>query len=622
MKEKRLLILGSSEEFTDLIREAVSRGIYTVVLDGYTGNPGKQFASASYDVSVFDTEAAAEIARRERADAILTAYSDVLFEQSVKIAAAAGLPYYIRPEQLPFYRDKNEQKKLMKQAGIGAPASVLLMPDFDEAALGDLSFPLVIKPLDGYGTKGVYVVHSPAELREYFPLAQAGSARPGVLAEEYVPWPEYNSMAWVHEGEVTVLSVNDRERTPRGPHQVPVLSRIVYPSRHLPEFYDEVKAAYTAFVRAAGQTEGPVSLQFFWKKGHPLKVCEFAGRCLAYEHELFDYVAHLSLPGLFLDSVYDPERLGRTLRAHDCFFPKTVAGIYYVAEEKKITDCSACRRIAAWPGVLSTAIYYREGETYRTDGYYAYPVRYFIGADTRAGLDALTERIYRTAQILGPEGENILFPFRLPEETAVKPRALHTLEEFTGALASDAPAPGGGGAGALTAALAASLASMVGAISRTKAKDERRERLDKLAGRAEELRQKFIAAVDGDETAFIPLSAAYRLPKDAPDRAAVLESALNVAADAPFSLIPLLGETAQLLRSAAEDGSRLVLSDVICGAHLTEAALKIAAVNVRVNTALMKDRERAQALEQKTEALLAAYIPPAREAARRAQERF
>jgi formate-dependent phosphoribosylglycinamide formyltransferase (GAR transformylase) len=77
------MILGSSEEFEDLVQLAVRQGIYTVVCDGYRGNPAKKWADRAYDENIFDVEAVAEICRRERVDHILTAYSDVLFEQTV-----------------------------------------------------------------------------------------------------------------------------------------------------------------------------------------------------------------------------------------------------------------------------------------------------------------------------------------------------------------------------------------------------------------------------------------------------------------------------------------------------------------------------------------------------------
>ena len=414
--EKRLVILGSSEEFTDLVQLAVSRGIYTVAADGYKGNPAKKYASRAYDCDIFDVDAVAEICRRERADHILTAYSDVLFEQSVLIADRAGLPYYLKPEQLPQYREKDAQKALLEKIGIPVTRYRRLRPDFGPADLAGLRFPLVLKPIDGYGSKGIRVVHNEAELRGAFAEVAASRHSRDILAEEYCTWPEYNSMAWLADGKVYILSVNDRERVDQGPDRVPLLSRIVYPSRDLQALYEPVREIYSRFAAATGQKDGPLAMQFFWKPGEKPVVCEMAGRCLAYEHELFGMLAGLSLPGLFLDALYDRDNLHRTLEAYNPFFRTCGAGIYWVADEGEIRDMSSLREIAGWEGVKDTLLYMREGDSFTADSYYAYVVRYFIQAESRRQLDDLTRRMYAAARADDAAGRNLLKTFSLPED--------------------------------------------------------------------------------------------------------------------------------------------------------------------------------------------------------------
>ena len=108
----RIFILGSSEEFIQLVKLSKARGICTIVCDGNPDGPAKKEADIVYDVDVRSTEKIAEICRKERVDGILTAFSDLLLECMVKIAAKAGLPCYLIPEQLKFYRDKSVMKKI------------------------------------------------------------------------------------------------------------------------------------------------------------------------------------------------------------------------------------------------------------------------------------------------------------------------------------------------------------------------------------------------------------------------------------------------------------------------------------------------------------------------------
>ena len=185
-------------------------------------------------------------------------------------------------------------------------------------------------------------------------------------------------------------------------------------------------------------------------------------------------------------------------------------------------------------------------------------------------------------------------------------------KEFTEKLASREPAPGGGGASALAGALAASLGNMVGALTVGKKKyADVEEDILRLNERAETLRIKLLGQVDADAAAFLPLAEAYGIPKDAPGREERLEACLKDAAAVPFAIMELCGETMTLLLEYAEKGSRLAISDAATGAVLAAAALRGAFINVRVNTALMKDRQRAYELDEQCEKLLSRYLPEA-----------
>jgi len=177
-----------------------------------------------------------------------------------------------------------------------------------------------------------------------------------------------------------------------------------------------------------------------------------------------------------------------------------------------------------------------------------------------------------------------------------------TLDAFLSDLASSLPSPGGGGAAALCGALAAGLASMVGALSIGKKQcAAHEEELLALGKRAEAVRQELLALIDADAEAFAPLSRAYSLPKDAPDRADILESCLRQAASAPQRIAECCCEVIGLAEDYAAFGSRLVLSDAATSAALAKGALKGAVININVNTALMRDKAYAGALSAEWE---------------------
>ncbi len=179
------------------------------------------------------------------------------------------------------------------------------------------------------------------------------------------------------------------------------------------------------------------------------------------------------------------------------------------------------------------------------------------------------------------------------------------MEQFLENLASAAPAPGGGGAAALAGALSAALASMVANLTLGKKKYAAYEpEIRELLSRTQGLRTELFAFIERDARAFEPLSRAYGIPKGTPGREETLEAALHAAAMPPLELLETLGEVPPVCERLLVIGSRLAMSDVGCSASLCRAAAECAALNVRVNTRLMRERAYADGLDARAEAAL------------------
>ncbi len=174
---------------------------------------------------------------------------------------------------------------------------------------------------------------------------------------------------------------------------------------------------------------------------------------------------------------------------------------------------------------------------------------------------------------------------------------------FLAELASPAPAPGGGAAAALQAALGAALVSMVCNLTIGKPRYAEHEatmlsaRLDADKARAEAL-----ALAGADARAFAAVSDAYKLPKGTGEeraaRSQAIQAALVTAAEVPLHTAAVAAAVVGLCTSIIDGANVNVLSDVGVAAASARAALDSAAINVRVNTAAMTDtaaRERATA---------------------------
>lgn len=183
-----------------------------------------------------------------------------------------------------------------------------------------------------------------------------------------------------------------------------------------------------------------------------------------------------------------------------------------------------------------------------------------------------------------------------------------SLEGFLTELASSKATPGGGGAAALAGALGAALGSMVVNLTRGKKKYAEQETvLTQVLEKTERLQKELKDLIAADAQAFAPLAKAYGLPKSTPEEIAakerIMEAALAQAAAVPLEIMEKGLEGLRLQAVLVQNGSRLAISDVACGARLLEAAVLCGQYNVYINTGLMKDRRLAARLETRAEAL-------------------
>lgn len=185
-----------------------------------------------------------------------------------------------------------------------------------------------------------------------------------------------------------------------------------------------------------------------------------------------------------------------------------------------------------------------------------------------------------------------------------------SITSFTEQLASPAPVPGGGGASALVAAIGIALGDMVGELTVGKKKyADVEDEIKELMRKAQALREKLLTCIEKDAVAFEPLAKAYGIPKDDPTRDEVMEKCLRDAASAPLEIFDLCCEAIELQREFAEKGSRLVVSDAATGVVFCWSAMYGAAVNVKVNTKLMKDRAYAENINAHIDEGMAKYWP-------------
>ncbi|MBI9102140.1 MAG: ATP-grasp domain-containing protein [Spirochaetales bacterium] len=210
---KSVLILGGGVMQLPAIRIAKEMGWRIILADGNENVPGRELADFFEHVDLKDREGMVRAARKYfengGLDGVFTAGTD--FSATVAwVSESLGLPGI--PYEVAL---KASSKGLMREAfalaGVPIPAFIELDRNESPArVLEKLSFPLVVKPVDNMGARGIRRIDNPDELDRAFKLAGEYSRSGKVIIEEFIVGPEFSLDALIEDGKVTICGIADR----------------------------------------------------------------------------------------------------------------------------------------------------------------------------------------------------------------------------------------------------------------------------------------------------------------------------------------------------------------------------------------------------------------------------
>jgi len=183
------------------------------------------------------------------------------------------------------------------------------------------------------------------------------------------------------------------------------------------------------------------------------------------------------------------------------------------------------------------------------------------------------------------------------------------VNEFLDALASSAPAPGGGSVAALSGALGAAMVSMVCNLTLGKKRyAEVQDEIGELVERSEALRLQLTDLLEADVQAYTGVSTAYKMPRDTDEakvaRSEAIQEALKKATIVPMQVAEACVQVLDLCTPGAEKGNVNAVSDAGVAALMAEAGLRSAALNVIINISLIKDEAFCNEMRDRLESLL------------------
>lgn len=258
---KKLLILGAMEMHVPLIKRAKEMGNYVITVDYIPENPGHKLADEAYYDSTTDLDAVLKLSKKLNIDGIMTYNSDPAAPTAAYVAEKLGLPG--NPYQsVKIMSEKNLFRDFLISNGLNAPKFGNYLNIEDALChINDFSFPIIIKPVDSSGSKGVTVVNNVNDVQNAIECALEKSRSKKFIIEEYIEpvGKQLHGDGFVQNGKVVFLHLGDHHFDSTINNLVPYST--TYPTEHPVEIVNACKNQIQDFMSKVGFKNGGFNVE-------------------------------------------------------------------------------------------------------------------------------------------------------------------------------------------------------------------------------------------------------------------------------------------------------------------------------------------------------------------------
>lgn len=294
---KALVIAGGLPQI-ELIKQLKGRGIVALLADGSPAAVARPYADKFFHVDVFDMEAIKNIAVEEKVDFLITVCADQVLLVVAKVSEDLGLPCYIDYETCQNVSDKIRMKRIFKATGV--PTTDYVETDhLDLEVISKLKYPLVVKPVDAYSSKGVRKAENLEELKQYYEEAHQIGRSGRVIVEEFFAGEEISVDAFVENGKAKILNVTNSEKVKDKDRFVIFRGR--YPVNASGEVMKQIEEICQKIADGFGLVNAPLLVQLL-HNGDKVSVLEFCARTGGnMKYLLIKYASGVDVIGATLD---------------------------------------------------------------------------------------------------------------------------------------------------------------------------------------------------------------------------------------------------------------------------------------------------------------------------------
>ena len=355
-QNKRLLVLGATRLIGEIVSEAKRYGAFVAVADYFENSPAKKIADEALLIDATDVKKLAEYVTENNIDGVLTGFADSLLPSYIELCTMTGLPCYLNEEQLRFTTNKSFFKELCREFEI---------PVIREYAHNDkLNFPLLLKPVDNSGARGIYICHNQDEFCVAKEKALSFSKSKQILIEDYLTYREATAFYVFVGGDAYLAALADRHVAPVKDGVIRLPTGYTYPSLATSKFMAESNPKFTALFKKLNVQNGIMFLQGFLDDENCFIPYESGFRPTgSLEYNIFEAVCGYNSLAMLINFALTGQMATEDMvKKINPFFPENAYNISCLMKPGKIVDIEGREKLESLSDVKHCFYSYQEGD--------------------------------------------------------------------------------------------------------------------------------------------------------------------------------------------------------------------------------------------------------------------
>lgn len=411
LRGRKLLLMGGAAFSQDLRKYADEQGFQMIAV-GQDISRLKLFADEAYQINTQDVDALEKLIREKGIDGIFVGTTEVNIPPSIELAKRTGVHFYVNAEQWDVLANKHAFKELLKAHGIGTIPEYDISNGLAEDIIKTMRFPVLVKPADSSGARGITVAKDAEELKKSYAYAESFSKSKKVLVENFLQGMDDTFIRYhFQDGVYSISSSYDRHVNTSMGGFGGIGIAYIHPSKHLQSFVDQYDEKFKAVFKSLDLKDGMITLQSFVDEDENFYFYEAGYRLGGSQSYIFtdylnksntlQYMVNYALTGKMADfSIADRD---------NPFITVPCVNLYVALKPGKITVFDGVDAVRKIPGVLNVTELFGLGETVEKTGSLSQVcIRMHVTGKSKEKINETLRSVYDTLDIRDENGNDMV----------------------------------------------------------------------------------------------------------------------------------------------------------------------------------------------------------------------